>query len=125
MNNKVNVLNSQSLLSTSPQMKKGILINTRAIDSTSIFSPLCIKGASTLAREKPLEVNSFSAILSNKEVINTLDSIQSIQQAHVTVSNDDIGKWIDNNRMATPTILIWGTGDQTIEEVGIISSKKT
>ena len=67
---------------------------------------------------------SFLAIISNQEVIKTLDTTKSIPQVQVTGSHDDSGISSETNRMATPTILIWGTGDQTIEEVRISSKKR-
>jgi hypothetical protein len=66
---------------------------------------------------------SLLAIISNQEVIKTLDTTKSIRQEQVIGTHNDSGIHTETNCMATPTILIWGTGDQKIEEVRIISAK--
>jgi hypothetical protein len=69
--------------------------------------------------------NSFLAINSNKEVPDSITSINSIQQSQVMYSQDVICESIHGNPMITTAQTMWVTGDQIIEEVRISSSKKT
>ncbi len=81
------------------------------------FSPLDIAWSSILERATLPEPYLFLAIITNKEVIKAIDSMKSIRQNQDTVSNDVIGKNIDNHQMVITTPVNKGTGDQIIKEV--------
>ncbi len=120
-----NKTNSQAFLRPSSQVKVGPFSNIQSINSNSQFSSIGVKPSSILGKFTRPDPNSFLAIISNKEVIKTKDSTKSIQQYQVTVSKDNIGESNNNNLMATPTTWTRVTGDQIIQEVRIIGSKKT
>jgi hypothetical protein len=84
--------------------------------SLLISSPVAFFDSSISGRFAPPRLEGLQTIISQEEVIKSLDLTQLIQQSQDTVSNSDIGANDDTNQMLTTTQAKMGTGDQIIEE---------